>query len=86
MLIIHHRRPEPSLADEQARTIYISIEGITPRVRRMSEANKTKLFNNGKRALLHSQFHARSSQTRAIFTITSAAFSISCTETQSCRE
>ncbi len=40
------------MADEKARTIYISTEGITPRVRRMSEADKTKLFDSGKRAVL----------------------------------
>jgi NTE family protein len=40
------------LTDEKARTIYISTEGITPRVRRMSEADKTKLFDSGKRAVL----------------------------------
>lgn len=40
------------MVDEQARTIYISTEGITPRVRRMSEADKAKLFDSGKRAVL----------------------------------
>ncbi len=39
------------MTDEQARTIYISTEGIAPRVRRMSEADKTKLFESGRRAV-----------------------------------
>ena len=46
---LNRRWPMP---DEQARTIYISTEGITPRVRRMSEADKTKLFDSGKRAVI----------------------------------
>lgn len=39
------------MADEQRRTIYISTESITPRVRRMSESDKMKLFESGKRAV-----------------------------------
>ncbi|TAE29619.1 MAG: patatin [Cytophagales bacterium] len=40
------------MADEQRRTIYISTEGITPRVRRMSATDKAKLFESGKRAVV----------------------------------
>lgn len=52
LYIIENLNRRWPMTDEKARTIYISTEGITPRVRRMSEADKTKLFNSGKRAVL----------------------------------
>lgn len=39
------------MAEEQRRTIYISTEGISPRVRRMRASDKQKLFESGKRAV-----------------------------------
>jgi NTE family protein len=39
------------MANEQSRTIYISTEGITPRVRRMSASDKQRLFESGKKAV-----------------------------------
>lgn len=52
--IIENLNRRLPMANEQRRTIYISTEGITPRVRRMSATDKAKLFESGKRAVLNS--------------------------------
>lgn len=48
--VIENLNQRGPLADEQRRTIYISMEGIKPRVRRMNVADRTTLIESGKRA------------------------------------
>lgn len=48
--VIENLNRRGPLADEQRRTIYISMEGIKPRVRRMSIADRTTLISSGERA------------------------------------
>lgn len=48
--VIENLNRQPALANEKSRTIYISMEGIRPRVRRMHPDETQRLYQSGQRA------------------------------------
>lgn len=48
--VIENLNRKPASADERSRTIYISMEGIRPRVRRMRPDETGRLYQSGERA------------------------------------
>lgn len=48
--VIENLNRQPASADEQRRTIYISMEGVRPRVRRMHTDETQRLYQSGERA------------------------------------
>lgn len=48
--MIENLNRSPASADEKSRTIYISTEGVRPRVRRMRASETERLYESGERA------------------------------------